>query len=60
MVIESLDDLYEPFFYVKSSGDMSEAIVKYWIECFLEVDKIVEQVPLVLHELLDEDPAAED
>ena len=48
MVIEGLDDLYEPFFYVESSEDMPEAIIPYPIECFLEVNEIVKQVPLVL------------
>ena len=60
MVIEGLDDLYEPFFYVKSSEDMPEAIVPYPIKYFLEVDKIVEQVPLVLQMFLNEDPTVED
>ena len=60
MVIEVLYDLYEPFFYVESSGDMPEAIVLYPIECFLEVNEIVEQVPLVFQMFLNEDPTVED
>ena len=60
MVIEGLDDLYEPFFYVESSEDMPEAIMLYPIECFLEVNEIAEQVPLVLQMFLNEDPTVED
>ena len=60
MVIEGLYDLCEPFFSVESFKDMPGVIVPHSIECFLEVDDIVGQVPLVLQVFLDEDPTAED
>ena len=60
MFIEGVDDLHEPFFYVESFEDMPEAIMPYPIKCFLEVDEIVEQVPLVLQMFLNEDPTVED
>ena len=48
MFIEGLDDLNESFIDVKASEDVSEAIVPHSVESFLEVNEIVEQVPLML------------
>lgn len=55
MVIEILDDLYKSFIYVESSGEGLQTI-----NCFLEINEIVEQVPLVLQIYHDDDPTVED
>lgn len=58
-VIEDLNNLDEHF-YAESSEYLQKAITPYLMKCFLEINEIAEQVPLVSQMFLDEDPTAED
>lgn len=60
MFIEGLDELNEPFFDDEHFDYLLEAFMRYLIKCLLEINEIVEQVPLDVHMFLDGDPSVEE
>lgn len=60
MFIEGLDELNEPSFDVEYFDYLLEAIMRYLIKHLVEINEIVEQVPLDMYRFLDGDPSVEE